>query len=429
MFFFFDFTGDFVNPLGLSEKERESALERLNKETNAQGLRNVELADLTGWSTSKVSKVASGKQKLTDDDIRIWARALGYTPSAFLEPDFDMRSFKIMDHVRSVVDCISAYLNSDEGTPEHDAIMNYEIPLSILGTLGLKAADYCIRTHHCQSVKDPFAGTTRREVGYIRMWSRGTVSKDESYPELMIWMSPTDNSFAIILYLNRNDADVVLSNLCQTYKDTLKIDGEDHKRFETFARENKACLSRKIVEGEISAYTHSAGDALPDDNLMLQILVELLSDYYELVWQMKGMDLKPKHFKEQDDEEFTAFEQYRIMTGNAQFDSLVEEEILRANRCQCEMNPDHKTFTKQNGSQYMEAIPLIPFGYAGQYGKGIMGVANGLCVCPICRAKLAHGRNEDREEMLMTLYLKHRKALKEANIQVTLSELLHMYGL
>ena len=115
--------------------------ERLNLETTAQGLRNVELADLTGWSTSKVSKITSGRQKVTDDDIRIWARALGYTPDAFLTADFDKRSFKISDHVRNVTDCLEAYLNSDEDDPEHAAIMNLELPLSIMATLGLKATD------------------------------------------------------------------------------------------------------------------------------------------------------------------------------------------------------------------------------------------------------------------------------------------------
>ena len=49
----------------------------LGKETEKQGLRGADLAELTGWSPSKTSKLTAGKQKLTAEDTRIWARALG----------------------------------------------------------------------------------------------------------------------------------------------------------------------------------------------------------------------------------------------------------------------------------------------------------------------------------------------------------------
>ena len=429
MFFFFGFPDDYIRPLGISDSERENVRERLNRETNAQGLRNVELADLTGWSTSKVSKATSGKQKLTDDDIRVWARALGFTPSPFLEADYDMRSFKISDHVRSVTECLSAYIDAEIGTPEHDSIINFELPMSILGSLGLNPVDYSVRTQANRVVNDPVMGTTRNEAGFIRIWHRGTFSKDQMAPEIYFGFSPSEQEFAIILYLNRNGSDGVLPILRQTYKDTLQKDEEDLKWFEDFARENKEWLPRSVREGEISSYTSASTDATPDDKLMQQILAQLFKEYYELLWQIRGLDLKPKHFRDAEEEELSAFEQYNILTGNAVFEPSVVEEILKTNQCRCEMDPDHKTFNTENGSQYMEAVPIIPLNYASDYGKKVLKEVNGLCLCPTCRARLIHGKHDDREEMIMTLYSSHRDALKDAGIKITLKELLHMYGL
>ena len=104
----------------------------LERETEKQGLRNSDLAELTGWSPSKTSKLAAGRQKLTPEDIRTWSRALGYTPDPFINGKVDIRYYKLSEYIRKPSDVLEAYFNALEGMPDCTAIARYELPLSIL---------------------------------------------------------------------------------------------------------------------------------------------------------------------------------------------------------------------------------------------------------------------------------------------------------
>ncbi len=427
MFMFF-FDNRLSDPFNLSEKEMMGVRERLNMETTAQGLRNVEVADLTGWSTSKVSKITSGKQKLTDDDIRIWSRALGYTPEAFLTEDYDKRSFKLMDHVRNVTDCLSAYLGTDQDDPEHSAIMNLELPLSIIATLGLRATDYAVRTRADKTVKDPVMGNSHTEHSYIRIWNRDTSVKNQMTPELYFCVSPNEDVFAIILYLNRNGTDGVLQNLREDYKNILKKEEEGRECFRIFSENAKDWLPRNVRDGEISSYC-CATDILPDQAQMTDILTILFREYFEVVWEAKGIDLTPEYFRDASESEFSPVELYNIISGSASFEPNVVRKVLQTNRYQCEIDPEHKTFTTDSDEQYMEVAPIIPLVYAPHYGKSAMGEANAVCLCPTCHAKLLYGKHEDREDMLMMLFRKHKDTMKKAGIEITTSDLLRFNGL
>lgn len=127
------------------------------KETEKQGLRGADLAELTGWSPSKTSKLTAGKQKLTAEDTRIWARALGYTPDPFINEDADIRFYKLDAYIRKPSDALEAYFDASDDSPEHTAIVNYELPLSILSMLGVKLSDYAIRANASYFGIDPYS--------------------------------------------------------------------------------------------------------------------------------------------------------------------------------------------------------------------------------------------------------------------------------
>ena len=62
----------------------------LIRETEKQGLRSSDLAELNKWSLSKTSKITAGRQRLTVEDVRIWSRSLGYTPDPFVNDNVDI---------------------------------------------------------------------------------------------------------------------------------------------------------------------------------------------------------------------------------------------------------------------------------------------------------------------------------------------------
>jgi hypothetical protein len=353
---------------------------------------------------------------------------LGYTPDVFLTDDFDKRAYKISEHVRNVTDCLEAYLDTDEDDQEHSAIMSLELPLSIIATLGLKASDYAIRAQSSKTVRDPVTGDSHREPGYIRIWNRATVAKDQMTPELYFYVSPHERDYAIILYFNRNGSDGVLQNLRDEYKNLLKKDEEDKEWFSGFSNDNTEWLPKQVREGELSSYC-STTEVLPDQSLMSQILTQLFKEYIEVVWQAKGIDLMPDYFREAGESELSPAECYNLLTGNTGFNSSVVQKVLHANSFRCEIDPSHQTFPTDSGEQYMEVVPLIPLRSAAPYGRAAMSEANAVCLCPTCRAKLQFGKHEDREDMLMLLFRKHKEILKKADINIMTGDLLKMHEL
>lgn len=95
----------------------------------------------------------------------------------------------------------------------------------------------------------------------------------------------------------------------------------------------------------------------------------------------------------------------------------------------CENDAAHRSFTDRDGHQYMEVVPIIPFTYGAQYGKAILSEANGICLCPNCAAQLKNGCNEDREDIIIKVFRKHKAELEEKGIEKSLTNVLADNGL
>jgi transcriptional regulator with XRE-family HTH domain len=399
----------------------------LGKETEKQGLRGADLAELTGWSPSKTSKLTAGKQKLTAEDTRIWARALGYTPDPFINEDADIRFYKLDAYIRKPSDVLEAYFDASDDSPEHTAIVNYELPLSILSMLGVKLSDYAIRANASYFGIDPYSkkgfGNTATS---IRFWQRTTSSGENMTPEFGLWISPDNDFFLSAVYLNRRDGEGGMSALRATYKDALQIEESDAEAFDSFAKENKDWFPQFLKKGEIVAVGASTNN-LPGPGDLENVLIRLFKQYCALVWEVKGIDLLPEKYKQR--EELSVFQQYDILTGAADFPVDVKEEILQRENYKCENDPTHKTFIDANGKPYMETAPIVPFSVGAQFGQTIFQAENGACLCPICRAKMRYGTLSDREDMILKLFRKHQKALQEKGIEVTLTQVFTANGL
>lgn len=63
------------------QQEREALGAILRALRERAGLNGRELAQLLGWSTSKVSKVENGRQNITENDLRAWTAAVGASDS------------------------------------------------------------------------------------------------------------------------------------------------------------------------------------------------------------------------------------------------------------------------------------------------------------------------------------------------------------
>lgn len=405
----------------------DNARELLGKETEKQGLRGSDLAELTGWSPSKTSKLTAGRQKLTAEDVRIWARALGYTPDPFVDSNVDIRYYKLNAYIRKPSDVLGAYFDVMDDKPEHTAIVQYELPLSILAMLGVKASDYAVRANASYFGIDP---VSKRGLGntatYIRFWQRTTSSEDSMTPEFGLWLSPENDYFLFAVYLNRRSEDGGMKELRSTYKDALQVEDKYTDEFDKFAEMHREWIPKFLRNGEIIS-VGSDTNCLPEPGDLENVLIDLFQKYCALVWEVKGIDLLPEKYKQKED--MSPFQQFNILNGSADFSPEVKEEIIRREKYKCEIDPSHSTFMDALGRPYMEVAPIVPFSAGIQFGQSIFSAENGVCLCPMCKAKMRYGMVNDREDMIFKLFRKHQKELKEKGIEISLTQVLAANGL
>lgn len=429
MFFFFDFesengglTSSLIGDISEKATDLNDVRERLLRETEKQGLRNSDLSELIGWSASKTSKITAGKQKMIADDVRLWARSLGYTPDPFIQNNIDFRIYNLSSYVRSISEVLESYFNNYDNEIVQKAIIQYELPLSILSVLGVNPSEYAIRSQTSYyginpDSKSGFGGTAT----YIRFWQRTTRVEGKMTPEFGIWLSPENDNFLFCVYLHRDANDGALHQLRMQYKDALQIDDRDKEEFDQFARTNKEWVPDYVRKGEIFAFCTDT-NLLPSPGQIEVDFINLFRKYCSLVWEVKGVDLLPNSLKERED--LSPFQQLDILNGYADFSEIVKQEVKNREKYQCENDASHTSFIDQMGNQYMDVAPIIPFDQGAQYGQVIMSSANGICLCPNCKAQMKYGDNESREDMLIKLYRKHKANLLNNGVNMSLAQVL-----
>lgn len=433
MFFFFNFkNGDDVIASSLVadsfSANNDDVRELLVKETEKQGLRNADIVQLTGWTPSKTSKVSTGKQKLTVEDIKTWARALGYTPDPFIDSSIDIRFYNVRTYIRNVSDSLEAYFEHFGDTdPEHSPIIRYELPLSILATLGVNPSDYAVRcTPSYTGVSDNGLGIGRAAT-CVRFWHRSASAPETARPEFGLWLSPENDYFVLAVYINRNCADGALAYLRSQYKDILQVDEEATRCFDEMAHRYD-WIPSDLRQGEIISIGGDTNE-LPGPESMNDTLITLFKDYCKLVWEMKGVDLLPDHLKKNEKEELSAFDKFDILSNRADFDAAIKEAVRKRENYKCENDESHETFVDAFGKPYMDVVPLVPFNAAPRFEGAFLSEANGICLCPICAKQFHYGTVNDREDMIYKLYRKHQKNLKQSGIEMTLTQVLAANGL
>ncbi len=66
-------------------RERRRLAERLRTLRQETGLTGVQLAERLGWAQPKVSKIETGKQMPSEEDVRAWVRSLGCSDAALTD--------------------------------------------------------------------------------------------------------------------------------------------------------------------------------------------------------------------------------------------------------------------------------------------------------------------------------------------------------
>lgn len=106
--------------------------------------------------------------------------------------------------------------------------------------------------------------------------------------------------------------------------------------------------------------------------------------------------------------------------------SLGKEAIKNNNYC-CSVDKKHNTFTKPNGTKYMEVHHLIPLNQQKNFKYKLDTKANIVPLCPNCHKMLHLGRIEDIEPILQKLYDDRKENLVKSGLIISFTELLELY--
>jgi hypothetical protein len=94
----------------------------------------------------------------------------------------------------------------------------------------------------------------------------------------------------------------------------------------------------------------------------------------------------------------------------------------------CENNNNHLTFnSKSNNKNYVEAHHLIPFSKRNKFKVSIDVLDNIICLCPNCHRKIHLAVDEERKEMLLSLFRKKEDCFKRNGIKIDLKEIFNFY--
>lgn len=113
----------------------------------------------------------------------------------------------------------------------------------------------------------------------------------------------------------------------------------------------------------------------------------------------------------------------------------ISSKAVAASGFKCAYDPNHHTFQKANGVQYMEGHHLIPCNpgnsekYWKRFGRNIDCFENIVSLCPICHRRIHYGSDAERAEIIDRLYEVQAEKLKAAGLQISLKELRELYGL
>ena len=106
--------------------------------------------------------------------------------------------------------------------------------------------------------------------------------------------------------------------------------------------------------------------------------------------------------------------------------SIGKEAIIIA-EYKCSVDESHHTFTKKDGTKYMEVHHLIPLEYQHKFKYKLDTKANLIPVCPLCHKQLHYGRIEDKTPVLTQFYNLRYELLQQSGLRVSLEELIDFY--
>lgn len=99
---------------------------------------------------------------------------------------------------------------------------------------------------------------------------------------------------------------------------------------------------------------------------------------------------------------------------------IIKIQSIEAAGYQCEVNPEHRTFTAKNsGHPYMEGHHILPMQLQEKFDTSLDVYANIVCLCPICHRLLHYGVDTEKTSVVNRIYYDRAERLASSGIKIS----------
>ena len=106
-------------------------------------------------------------------------------------------------------------------------------------------------------------------------------------------------------------------------------------------------------------------------------------------------------------------------------DRVIVEQVLKADKRQCEIDANHKTFIMQrNDKPYLEGHHLIRMEHQDRFAKSLDVYANIIGLCPNCHRQLHLGKYAEIRAIISPIYDLRAERLAKSGLELSKDEIL-----
>lgn len=445
--------------------------ERIKEIRNNNKLTLEAMGKMLNWPISKISKIESGEQKISFDEVKEVSDALGIEMVKLIGKDEivipTVTKFKSDEELKSLLGKVAEdYIEQVKGNfsgSEVGKLVTKELPRTIIQKANIDSKKYRVEG---SIGKGQFA-----EIPWISVF-RKDITETATKGIYIVYLYTADMK-GVYLSLNqgftffrekfgtkkgREEIRKVASFLqssCNTIPKELKLDVIDLKA--------TGVLGKGYVPGHIAGKYYDIND-LPTSNKLADDLRNLMSVYEEIsgiignrtIDQFYDFIIANQNGALINDDELSEKVEEIIKKGNEQIqpeyngspkdkkepvkdrqgaekyprDPQVAAKALAIAGYVCENDKQHITFTrKSNRKNYTEPHHLIPISVYKDF-KYSLDIEENICsLCSTCHNCLHYGIDTEREIILKKLYEERKEMLIKVGLEISFEQLKNYYNI
>lgn len=399
MFFFFQFEDHKKVDERIEADGGKEAVDILNKRKEFLGLKNSDVAALLDENKSGASRYFKRNMKITAERTQRTARAFGGT-LRIKDQGSSNEHLVFSTETESFADLVMQFQRATD-QDERDHLAACEFPLAIINQVGIDSRDYIIKSSPIKRPKR-LIETNGGEICWVKLVNRFY----------------TDIEFSVLILLNMNlvsfrvgvsdyPEDIDFKDI-QEYKQAI---GVDEARLEEYTH-----IMRRFMTAETRAKTIYGNAVFLDSEteILHDSLQTVFDQYSSLLSKLTGTVQARNTINKPSDK------------STSVMPTEIKEAVIRDRKVACEVDATHEIFEGINGKPYVEIIPFIPINERTiqSYGEKLVSKANAVMLCPMCRAKLEHGGQAIREDIILKLYDKRIEEMRDAGLDISRTEIL-----